>query len=104
MNEIIAGKKDINDEIFCKYFKYQSPSFLAKDLIKANQAKNKQLANNVNDGLIDLRNGIIIKEIPENENPNKIVNIVENISNFNKQKGKRFPLELATEFKILTPK
>ena len=26
MNEIIAGKKDINDEISWNYFKYQNPS------------------------------------------------------------------------------
>ena len=81
-------KKDINDEIFSNYFKYQNPSLLARDLIKATQAKNEQLVNNVNDGLIDLRN-IIRKEIPENQNPNKIVDIVEKIINFNKQqKGK----------------
>ena len=56
-----------------------------------------ELVNNVNDGLIDLRNAINRKEIPENENPNKIVDIVEKILNFNKQqKGKGL--------KILTPK
>ena len=37
MNEIII------DEVFWIYFKYQNPSFLAKDLIRANQAKNEQL-------------------------------------------------------------
>ena len=56
-----------------------------------------ELVNSVNDGLIDLRNAINRKEIPENENPNKIVDIVEKILNFNKQqKGKGL--------KILTPK
>ena len=78
-------------------FKYQNPSFLAKDLIRATQAKNEQLVNNVNDGLIDIRNAIIRKEIPENENSKKVVNIVEKILDFNKQqKGKGV--------KILTPK
>ena len=67
------------------YFKYQNPSFLAKDLIRATQAKNEQLVNNVNDGLIDLMSAIIRKEIPENENPNKIIDIVEKILDFNKQ-------------------
>ena len=28
MNEIVANKKDINDEIFWNCFKYQNPSFL----------------------------------------------------------------------------
>ena len=46
MNEIIADGKDINDEIFWNYFKYQNPSFLPKDLIRATQAKNEQLVNN----------------------------------------------------------
>ena len=86
MNEIIADEKDINDEIFQNYFKYQNPSFLAKDLIRA---KNEKLVNIVNDELIDIRNAIIRKDIPENENPNKIIDIVEKILDFNKQqKGK----------------
>ena len=35
--------------------------------------------------MIDLKNAIIQKEIPENENPNKIVDIVEKIIGLNKQ-------------------
>ena len=47
--------------------------------------------------MINLRNFIKSKEIPENENPKKIVNIAEKIFDFNKQqKGK--------EIKILTSK
>ena len=67
------------------YFKYQNLLFLAKDLIKAKQAKNEQIVNNINDGLIDLTKAILRKEIPKNENPNKIVDIIESIFNFNKQ-------------------
>ena len=53
------------------------------------------------------------KEIPENENPNKIADIVEKIFDFNKQqKGKGRPSVLAClakvfdrmQIKILTPK
>ena len=33
MNEVIANKKNKKDEIFWNYFKYQNPSFLAKDLL-----------------------------------------------------------------------
>ena len=77
--------------------KYHNPSFLAKDLIRAKQAKNEQLVNNVNAKLVNLRNSINRKKIPENENPNKIVDIIDKILHFNKQqKGRRF--------KILTPK
>ena len=59
---MIAEEKDTNDEIFWNYFKYQNPSILAKDLIRATQAKNQQLVNNVNDGLIDLRTAINSKK------------------------------------------
>ena len=97
MKDIIANKKNKNDGIFWNYVKYENPSFLAKDLIRAAQAKNEELANNVNDSLIDLRNATVRKENPENINPNKIVDIVEKSLDFNKQqKGKGI--------KILTPK
>ena len=47
--------------------------------------------------MIELRNFINSKEFLENENPKKVVNIVEKIIDFNKkQKGKGL--------KILTPK
>ena len=81
MHEIIVKEKDVNYEIFWNYFKYQNPSLLEKDLIRATQTKNEPLVNNVNDGLIDLRSIIIRKEIPENKNPNKIVDIAEKILN-----------------------
>ena len=69
--------------------KYQNPLFLAKDLIRAKQAENEQLVNNINDEFIDLRNAIIRKEFPENENLNKIVHIIDKILDFNiHQKGK----------------
>ena len=79
MHEIIAKEKDVNYEIFWNYFKYQNPLLSEKDLIRATQTKNEQLVNNVNDGLIDLRSIIIRKEIPENKNPNKLVDIAEKI-------------------------
>ena len=69
MNEMIFAEKEINDKIFQKYFRYQNPSFLAKDLVRAKQGKNEQLVKNINDELIDLRNAIIKKETLENENP-----------------------------------
>ena len=88
---------------FEKYFKYQSPSFLAKDSFKA---KNNKLVNNINYALIDLRNAIIIGAIPVNENPNKIVDIVKKIFDFNKQqKCKGLPLDFYhSKLKILSPK
>ena len=47
--------------------------------------------------MIDIRNAIIAKQIPENENPNKIVDIVVTTLDFNKQPKDK-------EIKILTSK
>ena len=44
IGEIKTDEKDVNDEIFLKYFKYQSLSFLVKDLFKT---KNEKLVNNI---------------------------------------------------------
>ena len=45
--------------------------FLEKDVIRATQAKNEQLVNNVNDGLFDLRKAINKIELSENKNPKR---------------------------------
>ena len=46
---------------------------------------------------------ISMKEIPENENPKKVTNIVERILNFNEpKKSKRRLSDLSTCLKILT--
>ena len=37
----------MNDEISWNYFKYQNSLLLEKDVIRATQAKNEQLVNNV---------------------------------------------------------
>ena len=84
-NEIIADEKYINDQIFWNYVKYQNPLFLVNHLIRVKKDKIMKLVNNVNDGMNDLINATIRKEIPENENPKKVVNIVEKIFDFNKQ-------------------
>ena len=39
LNEIKNEEKNINDQIFNKYFKYNSESFLEKDLYEDNQNK-----------------------------------------------------------------
>ena len=49
MNENVFDEKDINDEILSEYFWYQNLSVLAKDLLKANQAKNDHKVDQVND-------------------------------------------------------
>ena len=61
---------------------YQDPSFLEKDLLKVIQAKNEHMVNPVNDSLIGLRNAVNKKEIPENEDLDKVINILEKILYF----------------------
>ena len=96
-NEIIDDKKNRSNQIFLGYFKYQNPSFLVKDVSSAKQNKNEKLLTNINNGLTDLRNDINRKEIPENENPKKLADIVEKIVDFNKQqRGKGLPSDLAS--------
>ena len=46
----------MNEEyIYFRYFRYQNPSFLAKDSIRAMQTKNEHLVYNFNDGFVDLK-------------------------------------------------
>ena len=71
----------------------------------SNEIKNDEIIKHINNELIELRNSINSKEIPVNENPKKVVNIVEEVLDFNKQqKGKGHPSDLATHIKILIPK
>ena len=60
--------------------------FLIKVLYEDNQNKKDKIVKNINESLINLRSSINSKEIPETENLKKIVNIVEKIMDFNKQK------------------
>ena len=94
---IITAEKYINDEIFWKYSNHPTPLYLLHDLLEAKQAKNEELVNNINDGLVDLRNAIIKKEISGNENSKKVSNIVEKILDFNHQQKRK-------KFKIFPPK
>ena len=61
-------------------------SFLVNNLISVKLTKNEKLVNNINIGLIDLRNSITRKEVPENKNPKKVVNVVEKILTLIKNK------------------
>ena len=96
---IIKEETKINKELFNKHFHYQTPSALLKDLYKINdKEKNKLLVSVINNGLKDLKKEITkMSEDEKNiEKPDKILEIVDDILNFNKQtQGKGF--------KILTP-
>ena len=101
IKQITDEEKDINDEIFKKYFKVQRPSDMLMFLNKTNDTeKNNKLVNLINRGLKDLKEEI--KKMSEvkikNENPELIVEIVEEILKFNKQNQQK-----GQGIKILTP-
>ena len=77
---------------------------MLRDLYNSSRSINEKIVNRVNNVLIDLSNAVNRTEISENENPDKIVDIVEEILKFNKQqKENRLPLNLAISLKILSP-
>ena len=78
-NIIKYEEKNINGQIFREYFNYQFPSFLVSNLYEDNQNKNGRTVKYLNESSINS------KEISENENPKKKVNIVEKILGVNKQ-------------------
>ena len=100
INEIKNDGKNMNEQIFKEYFFYYTLSFLAKKLYNSNQYGNDQIVKHINDLLIELKKGISINKIPKNQKPNKIVEIVEKILNFNKQ----FPSELARKRRVVKAK
>ena len=71
--------------------------FLAKYLYEANKTKKEQIVYQMNKALTGSINAVNKKIITENENPDKIIDIVAKLLDFHKyQKGKGV--------KILTPK
>ena len=61
------------------------PTSLAKDLFKANKNENDKIKYLTINEFNSLMNDINIKEIPENENLKKVVNILEKIFSSIKQ-------------------
>ena len=89
-----VNKKEtgINSELFWKYFKFQRPADMSKAVYTANDRnENNNLVNMINSGLGDLKNEIedMNNEIEiEIEEPDKRVDIVEKILEFNDQNQK----------------
>ena len=101
IKQITDKEKDINDEVFKKYFKVQMPSDMLVFLNKNNDTEMKnQLVNLINSGLKDLKEEIkkVSKAEIDIEKPDKIVNIVEKILKFNEQNQQK-----GQGIKILTP-
>ena len=65
------------------YLKYQNRSSLVKYLFKVDKNKNKIVKDKIINEKIKFMEDNNIKQIPENENPNEVANIVEKILNFN---------------------
>ena len=91
--------KGINYELFKDYFYSSVPSTLAKKLYETKDKKeNNELVNVIKSWLIDLKNKI--KEMSEDEKkiekPDKLLKIVKEIFEFNKQK------QLGLGLKVLT--
>ena len=79
----------INLELFKKHFNFQKPSDMLKVVYTIyDKKKNNDLVNVIDSGLGDLENEIkdMSDKVKEVEKPNKIVDIVEKIRRFNKQK------------------
>ena len=79
--------KGINYELFKNYFVFVVPSALAKKLFKIkDKKKNNELVNLIKIKLSVLKDEVkkMSKEEIENEKPDEILNIVEEILEFNK--------------------
>ena len=82
----------INTELFTKHFNFQRPSNMFNFLNNINDIKkNSELVDVIISGLKDLKNEIkdMSKEERENEKPDTIVEIVEDILGFNKNKKQK---------------
>ena len=97
---IINAEKSINNDLFRKYSKYQNPSHILENLNSTkNTHRNKIQVNLIESALTDLKNKIKNTSKIENsiEKPDKIVNILEKILDFNNQN------QTGQGLKILTP-
>ena len=66
-------------------------------MVKTDQSKNKKIVKQSIDSINELRKSVIKKEVPKNEKPNKIIDIVKKILDLNNP-------EKGTGLKIITPK
>ena len=91
--------------MFKDYFKFESPTALTEQLYKIkNKNKNDELVNVMKSGLIDLKDEIekMSKEEKKIKKPNEIVNIVEEILEFNRKKQSGGGLKVLTPDQMLS--
>ena len=104
-NEWVNEKeRGINHEIFQRHFKFQRSSDMLKFVYKTNnKKKNSELVNIIKSGLNDLKNEI--KDMSEEEKEiekSEIIDIVEEILNFNKQNQQGQGLKILTPDQMLS--
>ena len=88
IKQITDEERDINDDLFNKYFRFQRPSDMLALLNKTNDTeKSNKLVSVINSGWKDLKEKIKkMSEVEiEIENSDLIVEIVEKILKVNKQ-------------------
>ena len=91
--------------MFEKHFNFISSTVLTKHLHEIkNKKENNELVNVIKSGLIDLKDEIkkMSKEEIENEKPDKILKVVEEILKFNKQKQQGLGLKILTPNQMLS--
>ena len=98
-------KTDINSELFKKHFSFQRPSEILKAVYTTKTRRtNEKLVNGIKAGLSDLKNEI--KEMSDDEieieKPDKIVNIVEKILEFNRQNQEGQGLKILTADQMIS--
>ena len=94
--------KSISYKLFKKHFHFVSPTAFTKQLYETkNKNKNNELVNVIKSGLIDLKDETekMSKEEIENEKPDKILKVVEEILDFNN----KFQKQQGSGLNILTP-
>ena len=105
-NEWVNEKeRGINSEIFQRYFSYQRPSDMSKDLYRIDDKyKNNGIVNVIKSGLSDLKNEIknISEEEKEIEKTNEMKDVVEEILEFNKQNQQGQGLKILTPDQMLS--
>ena len=102
---ITDQEKNINEELFKKYFNFQRPSDMLMFLNKTNdKEKNNELVNVINSGLKDFVkfNKEISEEERMTEKTDKIIKIVKKILKFNRRIQKGQGLKILTPNQMLT--
>ena len=104
IKQITDEETDINDDLFNKYFKFQRPHDMLALSNKTNDTeKNNKLVSLISSGLKDLKEEIkkMSEAEKEIEDPESIVNIVQEILKFNKQNQQEEGIKILTPNQML---